>query len=199
MKKIITILALIILSFSLTYYQIETIKKETLQDYKKVFVANKSIEEGDIILESDIKEATINSKWMSKDYFNDESEIVGKIAVTNMTDNCVITKGSVANFEEPLQLSSKANAITTLKVAPEEALCWESELGEILDLYFVNEAQECRYLGKIILKDRYDINLKQTSEKYMTNYLLIEADQEIVNEIVAFREAGRFEIIKSSY
>lgn len=184
---------MIALSIIMTFYQIHIIKKQTLQSFNDVVILNKSIEAGTILKSSDLEMGKINTLWYSTDYYTRIEDVVGMYITTDFTKYSILSKQILASTVDDQTVSEVNHAMTTLKFLPESALCFRLTKGDEVSLYQINQDDEVTDLGSVVIKAIYDNNLEDVG---LPVYLLIEADQQIIRDIIRFRESGRFEVIR---
>ncbi|MBF4695469.1 SAF domain-containing protein [Fusibacter sp. Q10-2] len=177
----------------MTFYQIHIIKKQTLQSFKDVVILNKSVASGTILKSSDLEMGKINTLWYSSDYYTRIEDVVGMYITTDFSKYSILSKQILASTVDDQTVSETDHAMTTLKVLPEAALCFRLAKGDEVFLYQVNPDNEVIDMGRVVIKAIYDNNLEGES---LPTYLLIEADQNVIKDIIRFRELGRFEVIR---
>lgn len=193
MKKLIILICVVALSIIMTFYQIHIIKKQTLQTFRDVVILSKSVEAGKRLEASDLEMGKINTLWHSSDYYTRIEDVVGMNMLTDLSKYSILSKQILSETVDEQEVSSPDHAMTTLKVLPEEALCFRFDKGEEVLLYHIDPLYVEKDLGVVMIKAIYDNNLEDTG---LPVYLLIEANQEVIREIVRLRESGRFEIIR---
>ncbi len=192
MKKVIFVGIVILLSVAVTFYQIQIIRRETLQTFTEVVVLSHNMEAGELVQEKDLEMGRISSTWYSGDYCTSKSQVVGKTLVTDYGKFGILSNKLLTETVGEKQLTNPENAITTLKFLPEEALCWNLSKGDIVRVYHIDPLFEAIDMGQVTVKAVYDNNLKDDG---MPIYLLVESERDVIREIVRLREAGRFEVI----
>lgn len=194
MKRVILIGVIAALSIFMTLFQIQLIKKETLQSFKEVVILSRDIKVGEVIEDNDVEIGQINTAWFSDDYYTAKSNVIGKTAVVNLSRSTILSKTLVRITVNENQLTDPEHAMTTLKIVPEEALCWSLEKGDEVELFCVSQDLDTvQDLGKIMIKAIYDDRLGDES---IPVYVLIEATPEAIAEIIRQRESGRFELVR---
>ncbi|GAU77861.1 SAF domain-containing protein [Fusibacter sp. 3D3] len=193
MKKIIIMVCVVALSIIMTFYQIHIIKNQTLQSFNDVVILSKSVAAGTIIKSSDLEMGKINRLWYSTDYYTKIEDVVGMYITTDFSKYSILSKQILTDRVDDQTVSEANHAMTTLKILPEEALCFRLKKGDQVSLYQVSEADEVTDMGNIVIKAVYDDNLEDTG---LPVYLLIEADQKIIKEVIRFRRSGHFEVVR---
>lgn len=198
MKKTGLLIALVIASILMTFYQIQYIEKEALQASTEVYMMKEDRVAGHIIETTDLVLGSIYEKWASDDYITDMNQVVGKTLDADVKKNTVVTSRLLRENQSELLTSKTNQAITALKLLPEEALCWEVNPNEWVSLYFISGEGQLESMGQVYIKEAYDDYNQPVKEKGYTTYLLIEGDKSIIEGIIQNREKGRFEIVKTS-
>lgn len=194
MKKIILAITLIVLSLTVTKLQINTINEKTLQLYEEVYLFSKDIPENTILKKEHLTLGKINSQWWSDDYIKESSDIIGKVVHKDAIQNSVVLKSDIQEKKPILSVEKEGYSLTTLKLKPEEALCWVMQVGDALSLYWVSEGHEKMALGKIIVRNMYTDRLEEKELNEMAIYMMVEGDQKVIEKIIQFRNQGRFEV-----
>jgi hypothetical protein len=193
-KKIILAITLIVLSLTVTKLQINTINEKTLQLYEEVYLFSKDIPENTILKKEHLTLGKINSQWWSDDYIKESSDIIGKVVHKDAIQNSVVLKSDIQEKKPILSVEKEGYSLTTLKLKPEEALCWVMQVGDALSLYWVSEGHEKMALGKIIVRNMYTDRLEEKELNEMAIYMMVEGDQKVIEKIIQFRNQGRFEV-----
>lgn len=194
MKKIILAITLIVLSLTVTKLQINTINEKTLQLYEEVYLFSKDIPENTILKKEHLTLGKINSQWWSDDYIKESSDIIGRVVHKDAIQNSIVLKSDIQEKKPILSVEKEGYSLTTLKLKPEEALCWVMQVGDALSLYWVSEGHEKMALGKIIVRNMYTDRLEEKELNEMAIYMMVEGDQKVIEKIIQFRNQGRFEV-----
>jgi len=193
-KKIILAITLIVLSLTVTKLQINTINEKTLQLYEEVYLFSKDIPENTILKKEHLTLGKINSQWWSDDYIKESSDIIGRVVHKDAIQNSIVLKSDIQEKKPILSVEKEGYSLTTLKLKPEEALCWVMQVGDALSLYWVSEGHEKMALGKIIVRNMYTDRLEEKELNEMAIYMMVEGDQKVIEKIIQFRNQGRFEV-----
>lgn len=193
MKKILMAISILILSFLITFYQINKIKIETLQIFEQVVLINKNLKAGMVIKESDLEYGKINKLWHSTNYYTQKEALIGKTILIDYGKNGILSSQLVADTVDEKMLTDRKNAMTALKLLPEEALCWSVAKGDYVNIFHIDSLYEINLMGNALIKAVYD---GQLDNQTIPAYILIEADSETILNIIKFRESGRFEIVR---
>ncbi len=196
MKKIAIIGLLVLMSFLVTQYEINDIRKESLKETERIYVVNKDLTAGCTLEESDLEEAQVLSKWNSKDYYQTKESIIGQTLKIDVTQNMPLTSAMFIKQGDTLKSLKPHQAITTLKLMPEEALCWEVQPGETVNLYYIDDQTGVKSLGQVTINQVLDDYTKPVKDKQYTTYLLIEGPKSTIEKVMGGRKTGRFELMK---
>ena len=194
MKKIILIITLILLSLTVTKLQINSINEKTLQLYEDVYMFSKDIPEDTILQKDHLTLGKINSQWWSDDYIRDPNKIIGKVIHKDVTQNSIVQTSDIREKKSNISVENDGYSLTTLKLKPEEALCWVMQVGDELLLYWVSDDDDKTELGKIIVRNMYTDRLEEKDLNEMAIYMMVEGEQSVVENIIQFRNHGRFEV-----
>lgn len=196
MKKVAIIGLLVLMSFLVTQYEINDIRKESLKETERIYVVNKDLTAGCTLEESDLEEAQVLSKWNSKDYYQSKESIIGQTLKIDVTQNMPLTSAMFIKQGDTLKSLKPHQAITTLKLMPEEALCWEVQPGETVNLYYIDDQTGVKSLGQVTINQVLDDYTKPVKDKQYTTYLLIEGPKSTIEKVMGGRKTGRFELMK---
>jgi len=194
-KKTILVVTLILLSLTLTKLQINTINEKTLQLYEEVYMFSSDISKDTVLREDHLMLGKINSQWWSDAYIKDPSEIIGKVIHKDVKKNSIVQRPDILEKKDALSVENSGFSLTTLKLKPEEALCWVMQVGDKLSLYWVSDNNEKIPLGQIIVRNMYTDRLEEKELNEMASYLMVEGEKSVVENIVQFRNSGRFEVV----
>jgi len=193
-KKIILVITLILLSLTVTKLQINSINEKTLQLYEDVYMFSKDIPEDTILQKEHLTLGKINSQWWSEDYIRDPNKIIGKVIHKDVTQNSIVQTSDIREKKSNISVENDGYSLTTLKLKPEEALCWVMQVGDELSLYWVSDDNDKIELGKIIVRNMYTDRLEEKDLNEMAIYMMVEGEQSVVENIIQFRNHGRFEV-----
>lgn len=191
MKRLISVGAVLLLGLILTIVEINWIQNEKKIDMVPVVSLNKSIEAGSTIKKMDLIIKEIDKSLWSEGYANKLEDVVGKTALIGMESYSIVTKGSLK--ENAYGSPESGNAITTIKLAPEEALCWTLATGEPVNVVIVDSMLVLRDLGEVTVKGLYDNYLMDSD---VPVYVLVEGKRKTIENIVSNRESGQMELLK---
>ncbi len=183
------IVFLILLSIGLTVFQVvnnnqrEFAVIEVFRDIKQGEV----IEQGDLGLVYRLEKAPLGAVQKTED-------AIGKVALVDLS------KGTLAMssyFEMPVQSDvPKGYAKTAIKLLPEEAICFTSDLESDVDVYFVSDGGSVEVLGEVVVKQFYDQKI-ETDDLLM--YVVVVGKKSVVTDIVQKRALGRIELVKTHH
>lgn len=196
MKKIAIICLLLVCSFLVTQYEINDIRKESLKETESIYVVNKDLTAGCTLEEGDLEQAQVLSKWDNENYYQSKEGLIGQTLKIDVTKNMPLTDQMFVKKGESLKSIKPHQAITTLKLMPEEALCWEVQPGENVTLYYIDDQTGVISLGPITINQVLDDYTKPVKDKQYTTYLLIEGPKSTIEKVMSGRKTGRFELMK---
>lgn len=200
MKHILIIISLIIGSLVLTGYEVNQINHAKQEDKIDVFVTSHALTAGTLIEEKDIDSIKIDHSLMSEHLITDKSALIGMTIKVDLPEKTILNR---AFFTERTQYEpSPENALTTLKLNAEEAMCWRIEKGEQVSLMYIDLNFEGLLLGEIIIKgvfyenmvERQDTGKNETA--LLPSFVVIEGKSSVIDKVVELRGNGRFEIVK---
>ncbi len=200
MKHILIIISLIIGSLVLTGYEVNQINHAKQEDKIDVFVTSHALTAGTMIEEKDIDSIKIDHSLMSEHLITDKSALIGMTIKVDLPEKTILNR---AFFTERTQYEpSPENALTTLKLNAEEAMCWRIEKGEQVSLMYIDLNFEGLLLGEIIIKgvfyenmvERQDTGKNETA--LLPSFVVIEGKSSVIDKVVELRGNGRFEIVK---
>lgn len=180
-----------LLGLILTVMEINWIQNEKKMDAVPVVALTKSIEAGSTIKKTDLVIKEIDKSLWSEGYVDKLEDVVGKTLLIGMQGHSVVTKGSLK--ENAYTSPESGNAITTIKLAPEEALCWTLSTGEPVNVVLVDSMLVLRDLGEVTVKGLYDNYLMDSD---VPVYVLVEGSRKTIEKIVTHRESGQMELLK---
>lgn len=195
MKKIMIVVTTLIFSLILTQWQIGRINEETLQDYTEVYVFEKALEAGHLIMENDITIGKINAQWFSNSYVTEKTAIIGKKLAYDVEKNTVVIDPCLLD-ERSLTSLQSGMGMTTLTLSPEASLCWQFNQGDMLSLYFVDHQGEWLNLGDVQVIKTLNSELETAKNLEDLKYVMIIAKRHVIEDIISKRELGRMEFVR---
>lgn len=200
MKHILIIISLIIGSLVLTGYEVNQINHAKQEDKIDVFVTSHALTAGTMIEEKDIDSIKIDHSLMSEHLITDKSALIGMTIKVDLPEKTILNR---AFFTERTQYEpSPENALTTLKLNAEEAMCWRIEKGEQVSLMYIDLNFEGLLLGEIIIKGVFYENMVERQDPgknetaLLPSFVVIEGKSSVIDKVVELRGNGRFEIVK---
>lgn len=200
MKHILIIISLIIGSLVLTGYEVNQINHAKQEDKIDVFVTSHALTAGTMIEEKDIDSIKIDHSLMSEHLITDKSALIGMTIKVDLPEKTILNR---AFFTERTQYEpSPENALTTLKLNAEEAMCWRIEKGEQVSLMYIDLNFEGLLLGEIIIKGVFYENMVERQDPgknetaLLPSFVIIEGKSSVIDKVVELRGNGRFEIVK---
>ena len=189
MKRWIITILIICLGIALTYIEVTAIRREKNAHLEEVVVARHSLERGHVLTEGDLKVVKTSGLDKGSKFTNSISSVVGKVIEHGLSADMVIYEDWLSQGENLLK---KGRALTTLKMSPEEALCWQVKNGEHYEIGYVYETTY-ETIGPVQIVSVHD---QQMGQSDVPLYLLIEGSLNDVQKIIKYRNLGRYELIK---
>lgn len=203
MKQILMIVCLIIGSLVLTGYEVNQINLAKQEEKVDVFVSSHALTSGSQIEEKDIVTIQVDKSLMSEHLITDKTALLGLTVKVDLPEKTLLNQ---AFFTERTHYEpSPEHAITTLKLNAEEAMCWRLEKGEQVSLIYVDLNFKDLILGEITIKgifnenmvERHDMDKGGISETgLLPSFVVIEGKTSVINNVIALRGNGRFELVK---
>ncbi len=196
MKKILIVVLLFLCGGLLTFVEMKHINNQKMDYTTNVVALKHDLAEGIEIKEDDLQIVSIPNAIYNKNYFQNKNEIIGNTLAIALNESSLINKNML--LEKSYYLPSKGNAMTSLRLTPEEMLCWEIEIGENVHIVHVALEGVLSILGQVTIKGIYDQNLDQNVniKNMMPTFILIEGKKNIIETIISKRGVGRLEVIK---
>ena len=192
MKKLVMVIGLLVFGLLLTYYEVNSIRTVNENALIEVVSLKNTLEAGTTITLTDIEYVLVDSSFDIGHYFENDQEVIGKKISVTLNEGTLLMDQFI---KQEGQLSpDKNHAITSLKVLPEEFVCWQVDLGDSIDLVHVSFDHVMTQLGEVVIKGIYDQNLK--SHASMPTYVVIEGSFSTIEKIILLRDQGRIEAIK---
>ncbi len=187
MKQKIVVVFFIVMSVGLTVFQV----LKTEEDAVEVVGVLRDIPAGTIVTERDVGTMYVLDSPPSGSVRN-TAEFLGKVSVVALKQGVVAMP---EYFEEPsLDEMPAGYSQTAMKLSPDSAMCFTSELDSEVDVYFVGSKGEIERLGEVTIKEFYDHKMNQED---VLVYVVVVGKTSIVQKIVKNRSLGRLELVKS--
>lgn len=185
--KYVFIFVLLLISIGLTWVQLFSNDEEM----SEVWLLARDVKKGEVVKASDFYVGKMKASSYPVDCVQILTEVEGKTARVDLGMHMIATFNlfGEGNRYEP----EKGNALTAIKMLPDSAICWTSELGERLDVYFVEDKQPAEKLGSVIVRGKMD---QRMGEDELYTFMVVEGNQKTVLKIVEKRANGRIEIVK---
>lgn len=197
MKKISVIIALVIASLLLTGLELNRLNQAKQMNLASVLVTSCDLTAGKKIESEDLKVIEIPVESISETAYSAKEDLLGKTVTYNLSSNTQIIEEMIT--ENAYLVPNEGNSMTTLKLNPEEAMCWTMSKGERVLVKYIDLEGHLSELGEVMVKGRYDQSLSENN--YQTSvpvYLLVEGRFEIIDAIVSKLNMGRLEIVKKT-
>lgn len=186
MKRYIAAVALMILSIAIGLVQGSRTEKNP---GIPVLVASRGFEAGEAITEDRLEWRQITPDSSPEGAIREWSE--GYVAAYPIAANSIMHVGLVRRAED--DVPERGHARTALRLTPDQALCWKLQRNEAVDVVFVDEGNRLSSIGKAVVVGWFDQQMKENENG---TFLLLEAPEATVFEIVQKRDLGRIEIVK---
>lgn len=195
MKKIIIVIALLICGSLITFIEISSIKRAHHVEQISVVVLKHPVEGGQILTEKDLMLKSVDQSIGSDQYTMALDQVMGLSLIASMPAGTLINKALLT--EKVYHRPDTGKAMTSIRLSPEEALCWEITIGEALELVHISEEQDLNYIGMAVVKGLYNQQLTiNDKQDHVPIYLLVEGSKKTVENLVTARGRGRIEVIK---
>lgn len=185
--KYIVITILLLTSIGITWMQLSS-REEKMTD---VWMLARDIKKGEMVQQSDFYMGRIRSSSYPLDLLQTVAEVEGMVALVDLRAHSLAAKnvfGEIPRYEP-----KKGNALTAIKMLPDSAICWTTEMGESVDVYFVEDKEPVEKLGSVIVKGKLD---QRMGENELYTFMVVEGSKQTILEIVEKRTNGRIEIVK---
>ncbi len=186
------IVGLLLFGFLLTYYEVSSIRDVNQNELIEIIALKNPIEAGVAITTEDIKYVLVDYTFDREHYFSKGTDVVGKKLAITLNEGTLLMDQFIK--QESDYSPEKNNAITSLKVLPEEFICWQVGVGDRIDLVHVSFEHEMTLLGEVLIKGIFDQNLKSNSS--MPTYVVVEGEAYTIERLILLRDQGRIEAIK---
>lgn len=195
MKKIIIVIALLICGSLITFIEISSIEKAHHIDQISVVMLKHAVEGGQILTEKDLMIKSVDQAIGNDQYTLSLDQVVGLSLIASMPSGTLINTALLS--EKVYHRPEAGKAMTSIRLSPEEALCWEISVGETLELVHITEEQTLKYIGMAVVKGLYNQQLTVNDKQdHVPIYLLVEGSKKTVENLLSARGKGRIEVIK---
>lgn len=183
--------ALLVLSIGITLVQIRSIEGAKRETLREVVLLKDAVEAGTVLEARHIERGFIEHSAIPEGAFSELSQAIGKTAGIQLPARTLITESLLQGhgFFTP----DPGMAMTALGLKPDEALCWQVEPGEWVDLLFVEKEGIRHHLGQAQVKGQFNRNAMESNAPA---YMLIQGKRHTIEAVVEKRDAGRIEVIK---
>lgn len=164
-----------------------------VKEHIKIMGACVDIKAGERIQAHHIKEVNLDPEIRIEDYSPREGDFLNKVCLVNIPKGALLCQSYFKDDDKGCEVE-KGKALTAIKFFPDSAICWISEIGSILDVYFVDSEGTLEKLGQVRLVQVYD--QKMGSEE-MLFFAVVEGTEKVVSKIVQKRGLGRIEVVKT--
>lgn len=196
MRKIGIAVLLFICGGLLTYAEVKHINEQEISYTTDVVALKHDLTEGVVIKEQDLQIVSIPNALYNKNYVQDKNEVVGNTLAIALTELTLINKDVL--LEKSYFIPNSGKAMTSLRLTPEEMLCWEIEVGEMVHVVHVSTDGVLTKLGQVSIKGIYDETLSRNFSKKnnIPAFLLVEGNVDVIESVISGRSDGRLEVIK---
>lgn len=195
MKKIVAAVILLLIGVTITTIEISQINRAKQEDFVWIVAANDNLQAGYEISTKDLDLVSIPKVLVTQYYYSSVSDLDGMILNTDVGKGVILNSQMVRDTRngEP----EKGMAITAVKLAPEEILCWEVENGDVINLVAVDPNNGLIELGAFTIRGVYYQNSNAES-KYENSpvFILVEGKKEQIKSIIKHRGNRKIEGIK---
>lgn len=191
-KKILVGSVFLLVSLLVTFLEIHWIESRKESDLTEIVIAKRDLGANVILQASDLESMSIASKSASEQYIKNFEAVIGRPLIVSIHKGTAITTELLLN--KPKIEKKEDTSTTTLKLAPEEALAWQIEVGEQVEIAYINEeTKQFDLLGSVTIEGIFDHLVKENA---MPTYLLISGETAVIHKIISTRAYGKFEILK---
>lgn len=195
MKKTIVAVILLLLGSFITYFEVDRIERSKGDESVHVVVVKNNLKMGNVINVDDLQLKKIPRDLDTMYYYTNVDDIVGKSVSVDLYKDIILNKQMVSDkqFHDP----SIGNAITAIKMLPEEILCWEVSMGDAIVIISVSKEGVVSEIGQVVVKGVYYQNSNQEAKYDNTPiFLLVEGTKEQIKSIIKHRNNGKIEGVK---
>ncbi len=187
MKQKIVVIFFIVMSVGLTIFQM----LKTEEDAIEVVGMLRDMDAGTIVTERDVGTLYVLDSPPAGSVERAE-DIVGKVAIVSLKHDVVAMP---EYFDEPvIDEVPVGYSKTAMKLSPDSAICFTSDLNSVVDVYFVGDKGETERLGEVEIKAFYDHKMNQ-EDVFM--YAVVVGKTSVVRKIIKNRALGRLELLKT--
>ncbi len=195
MKKIIASILLLLIGATITTLEISAINHAKEEDFVWIVATQNDLPAGYQINAKDLMLVSIPKALETQYYYSSISELEGMTLNTDVGKGVILSAQMLRNSRK--HVPEKGKAITAVKLAPEEILCWQIENGDVINLVAVDVENGLIELGEFTIKGVYyqDSN---TESKYENSpvFILVEGKKEQIKSIIKHRGNRKIEGIK---
>lgn len=197
MKKIILLVTLVACGIFLTWIEVNAIKSEQEIEMREVVAFNRNLEAGSRLSIEDLHRIEIPIQLYNSSYFEDPVTLVDQVLKINISKDVIVSNGML--MKNAYYSPDEGNAITTLKLSPEEMMCGIIENGEFVTVMSVDEQQQLIRLGDVSVKGVLSQSLEPVDgTDTIPSYVVVEGPIRVVESIIKSRNNYRMEVIRKS-
>lgn len=189
MKQFFWIIGILLLGVFLTAFEVSALQKAKSSDLVSVVVARETIEVGVVIEDRHLMMAEIPETLWQPHYFAQKESLIGSKAKERLFKKDIVSAQRLAGSDETTL--KKGQAMTSLKLLPEEALCFTLETGDSVGVYLVGEGMDAM-IGSVTIRAIYDHYL---GEGPVPVFVLVEGPRSLISTIIRERRRGQIELV----
>lgn len=188
MKRRIAVAVLLIVSALLTCFQLIGENQEETEFAVSII---SDIKAGERITTAHLGMIPMPSKYLVENRPRSVEEAAGRYARVDIAGGTLVTDAFLS-ADDPYKIQ-RGRALTAIRLLPDSAICWITEIGQAVDVYFVDDLGKSAILGEVVVKKNFDPRM---NEEDTLQYVVVEGDEAVVRKIVEKRAVGRLEIVK---
>jgi hypothetical protein len=197
LKKIILLVTLVLCGIFLTWIEINAIKVAQEVEMREVVTFNRNIKSGSRLSLNDLSMTEIPTQLFNSSYFEEPMALVDQVLKIDVTKDGIVSIGML--MKNAYYTPDDGNAITTLKLSPEEMMCGIIENGESVTVMSVDEQLQLIKLGDVSVKGVLSQSLETVdATDTIPCYLVVEGPINVVERIIKSRNNRRMEVIRKS-
>ncbi len=192
MKRIAIVIGFILLGVLITGLEVNAIQEAKAASYVDVTAVKADTKAGTLLEERHLMKVAVLEETLSKDYYQNTASVIGKRLVDDVGQKTILTAAMLTHFEKEAVLEE--GALTSIKLLPESALCWDLKIGDEVEVVAKNlDGPGIVPLGKVTVKGIYDHLLEDDA---VPTYLLVRGEDAVIGAIIGHKKDGQLEIIK---
>lgn len=158
---------------------------DTAPATRSVVVVKNSYTKGMTVDPSMIHIVDISENYLPEDVISDPELLKNKQLSTDLSKNAYITLSMIQE-----NTNQKKESLTSLRLNPEEALCWDMKIGEAVQVVFISKEGISTTFGEVHIRGIFEESMGDKS------FVLVSGDKHTIMKIVRGRNIGRLELVK---